>query len=203
MLYMTSQYSFSLLKWLVLRPHDVETSPQTRENKIFQWMHCCQVSTIQVLQLSSCCHAAHFFFKCTHTSDNFLERDWNRTIHFLSAIDNRINRYINQNVRRDWRFEFPLWVLYLSIPLDYYTLHTIIQFRHNATVYSFTFPFQNMFRPQSAIIRCFTLPQLLYCIECHSFTSHVLCFIIFNVIIYAEIRFRSKFDKSMLLNRIN
>jgi hypothetical protein len=39
--------------------------------------------------------------------------------------------------------------------------------------FTFTFPFHNMFRPQSAIIRCFTLPKLLYRIECHSFTSHV------------------------------
>jgi hypothetical protein len=35
------------------------------------------------------------------------------------------------------------------------------------------FPFHNMFWPQLAIIRCLNLPELLWCIECHSFTSHV------------------------------
>jgi hypothetical protein len=30
------------------------------------------------------------------------------------------------------------------------------------------FPFHNMLRPQPVIIRCLTLPKLLYCIECHS-----------------------------------
>jgi hypothetical protein len=53
---------------------------------------------------------------------------------------------------------------------------------HNDTVPStmqlfllllFHSPFHNMFRPQPAIIRCFNLPELLYCIECHSFTSRV------------------------------
>jgi hypothetical protein len=50
--------------------------------------------------------------------------------------------------------------------------------------FTFTFPFRNMFRPQPAIIRCFTLSKLLYYIESYSFTSHARwCFIIFNVII--------------------
>lgn len=37
-----------------------------------------------------------FIFKCTHTSDHFLEGEWNWTVHFLFAIDNCVNMYIQQ-----------------------------------------------------------------------------------------------------------
>jgi hypothetical protein len=56
------------------------------------------------------------------------------------------------------RCSCPVVILYLIILLHYYTVHSIIQFRHNATIYSFTFPL-HMFRPHSDIIRCFYLAK--------------------------------------------
>jgi hypothetical protein len=55
-----------------------------------------------------------------------------------------------------------VWLLYLSILLHYYSIHTIIQFRHNEPIYyTFIFSF-HMFRPQPDMIRCLTLPKLLF-----------------------------------------
>jgi hypothetical protein len=68
-------------------------------------------------------------------------------------------------------------ILYLSILLHYYTFaydNTVPSQCNYLLFFSFTFPFHNMFRHQPATIRCFTLPKLLYSIECHSFTSHIL-----------------------------
>jgi hypothetical protein len=56
-----------LLEWLVLCPHKIKTSLQTRCNSYrkicFQWMNCFQASTIKVQQPSPCCHASYYFFQ--------------------------------------------------------------------------------------------------------------------------------------------
>jgi hypothetical protein len=58
-------------------------------------------------------------------------------------------------------------------------------FHHNATIYSFTLPHHNMFRPQSAIIRCsyFAKTVILYWISVIHFTCIILDVIINQIMI--------------------